>query len=40
MKIGVFSAQGYDIHFLNMENKQFNHELVYFSDALNQTTAV
>jgi len=40
MKIAVFSAQGYDIHFLNMENRQFNHDLVYFRDALNQTTAI
>src|SRR6516225_12217198 len=40
MKIAVFSPQGYDIHFLNIENQQFNHDLVYFRDALNQTTAV
>ena len=30
MRIAVFGAQDYDMYFLNVQNQQLKHELVYF----------
>ena len=40
MKVAVFSAKTYDKRFLDEENKQYKHELVYFEPSLNVNTAL
>jgi len=39
MKIAVFSSKSYDKQFLNLANKKYGHELVYFEPQLNKDTA-
>jgi len=39
MKVAVFSAKPYDEHFLEMENAEFDHQLVFFKAHLSPQTA-
>jgi len=39
MKIAFFSTQPYDITFFESANQAFGHELVFFTQALEPTTA-
>ena len=39
MKVAIFGAKSYDKRYFEIENKNFNHELVFFEANLNSMTA-